>query len=110
MLTVVSDMPAVLPAEGPLPVIDQIVREGARAMLAAALQAEVAAYIDQFADLRAENGRRRPAGRRCASAQPLGSPPGPADASPSCRAPARVAYLSSTTSARRRTLAYQRLS
>jgi transposase-like protein len=38
--------------------IDQIVREGARAMLAAALQAEVAAYVDQFADLRDENGRR----------------------------------------------------
>jgi transposase-like protein len=30
--------------------IDEIVREGARRMLAAALQAEVAAYIEQFAD------------------------------------------------------------
>jgi transposase-like protein len=39
-------------------VIDQIVREGARAMLAAALRAEVAAYIDQFAHLRDEEGRR----------------------------------------------------
>jgi putative transposase len=29
-----------------------------RQMLAAALQAEVAAYIDQFAGLRDENGRR----------------------------------------------------
>ena len=38
--------------------IDQIVRDGARQMLAAALQAEVAAYIDQFAHLRDEDGRR----------------------------------------------------
>ncbi len=38
--------------------IDQIVREGARAMLAAALQAEVAAYVDQFAHLRDEDGHR----------------------------------------------------
>jgi hypothetical protein len=30
--------------------IDEIVREGARRMLAAALLAEVAAYIEQFAD------------------------------------------------------------
>ncbi|GAA3145169.1 hypothetical protein GCM10020255_022920 [Rhodococcus baikonurensis] len=30
--------------------LDEIVRDGARQMLAAALQAEVAAYIDQFAD------------------------------------------------------------
>jgi len=41
-----------------LSLIDQIVRDGARQMLAAALQAEVAAYIDQFAGLRDENGRR----------------------------------------------------
>jgi transposase-like protein len=57
MLTVVPDLPAVVPGE-PSSVIDQIVREGARAMLAAALQAEVAAYIDQFAGVRDENGRR----------------------------------------------------
>lgn len=38
--------------------IDEIVREGARAMLAAALQAEVAAYIAQFADQLDENGHR----------------------------------------------------
>lgn len=38
--------------------IDEIVREGARRMLAAALQAEVAAYIDSFADQLDENGRR----------------------------------------------------
>ncbi|MET9029352.1 IS256 family transposase [Nocardia sp. NPDC004168] len=38
--------------------IDEIVREGARAMLAAALQAEVAAYVAQFADQLDENGHR----------------------------------------------------
>ena len=38
--------------------IDQIVRDGARQMLAAALQAEVAAYIGQSAHLRDEDGRR----------------------------------------------------
>jgi len=30
--------------------LDEIVRDGARQMLAAALQAEVAAYIEQFGD------------------------------------------------------------
>jgi hypothetical protein len=39
-------------------VIDEIVREGAQRMLAAALQAEVAAYCAQFADERDENGYR----------------------------------------------------
>ncbi len=38
--------------------IDEIVREGARRMLAAALEAEVAAYVCQFADERDEAGRR----------------------------------------------------
>ena len=38
--------------------IDEIVREGARRMLAEALQAEVDAYIAQFRDERDENGRR----------------------------------------------------
>jgi transposase-like protein len=38
--------------------IDQLVREGARKMLAAALQAEVEAYIAAFADQRDEDGRR----------------------------------------------------
>ena len=38
--------------------IDQIVREGARKMLAAALQAEVDAYVAAFADERDEAGRR----------------------------------------------------
>ena len=38
--------------------IDTIVRDGARRMLAAALQAEVDAYVDQFTDQRDEHGRR----------------------------------------------------
>jgi transposase-like protein len=38
--------------------IDRIVREGARRMLAAALQAEVEDYIARFADCRDEAGRR----------------------------------------------------
>jgi transposase-like protein len=38
--------------------LDEIVRDGARQMLAAALQAEVAAYIAQFADQVDENGHR----------------------------------------------------
>ena len=38
--------------------IDEIVREGARRMLAEALQAEVDAYIAQFTDERDERGRR----------------------------------------------------
>ena len=59
MFTVVPGLPAVLPAGGASSsLIDQIVREGARRMLAAALQAEVAAYIEQFADVRGEDGRR----------------------------------------------------
>ena len=50
MLTVVPDVAGALPAEGqPSSLIDQIVRDGARQMLAAALQAEVAAYVGQFA-------------------------------------------------------------
>jgi transposase-like protein len=48
----------VLPAgEEEASLIDRIVREGARRMLAAALQAEVEAYIERFADERDENGR-----------------------------------------------------
>lgn len=38
--------------------LDEIVRDGARQMLAAALQAEVAAYVEQFADELDEAGRR----------------------------------------------------
>jgi hypothetical protein len=39
-------------------VIDEIVRDGARRMLAAALQAEVEDYIARFSDERDEAGRR----------------------------------------------------
>jgi transposase-like protein len=62
MLTVVPD-----PADGDRSasncasagsLIDEIVREGARRMLAEALQAEVDAYIAQFIDERDEHGRR----------------------------------------------------
>jgi transposase-like protein len=44
--------------EGSSSLIDQIVREGARRMLAEALQAEVDAYIAQFSGERDEQGRR----------------------------------------------------
>ncbi len=43
---------------GPASLIDEIVREGARRMLAEALQAEVEAYIAAFAGERGEDGRR----------------------------------------------------
>ena len=38
--------------------MDELVRDGARQMLAAALQAEVAAYVEQFADALDEDGHR----------------------------------------------------
>ena len=44
--------------DGSASLIDQIVREGARRMLAEALQAEVDAYIAAFAAERDANGRR----------------------------------------------------
>ena len=44
--------------EGDGPVLDEIVRDGARRMLAAALQAEVDAYIEQFQAEVDEQGRR----------------------------------------------------
>src|SRR5690348_16017481 len=56
MLTVVPD-PAGRDGAGPSSLIDEIVREGARRMLAEALQAEVDAYIGQFASERDEHGR-----------------------------------------------------
>lgn len=57
MLTVVHDKDQSNNDNG-RSLLDEIVRDGARQMLAAALQAEVAAYIDQFADHLDENGRR----------------------------------------------------
>ena len=61
MVTVVPD-PASgdndRPVAGEASFIDQLVREGARRMLAEALKAEVDAYIAAFADERDEHGRR----------------------------------------------------
>ncbi len=59
MLTVTSqerDTPASLEPGGS--VLDEIVREGARRMLAAALEAEVAAYVAEHTDQLDEDGRR----------------------------------------------------
>src|SRR5580658_2109685 len=60
MLTVVPDDCPDQPGAsgGSSSLIDEIVREGARRMLAEALQAEVDAYIAAFAAERDENGRR----------------------------------------------------
>ena len=58
MLTVVPDPAGRDGGAGPSSLIDEIVREGARRMLAEALQAEVDAYIAAFAAERDENGRR----------------------------------------------------
>jgi transposase-like protein len=61
MLTVVPDPSGRDQSEetpSSVSLIDEIVREGARRMLAQALQAEVDAYISQFADQRDEHGRR----------------------------------------------------
>ena len=56
MLRVVTDEPS---REHTVPsVLDEIVREGARRMLAAALEAEVDAYIEAHADERDEKGKR----------------------------------------------------
>ena len=57
MLTVVPD-PAGRESPAPASLIDEIVREGARRMLAEALQAEVDACIAQFIEQRDERGRR----------------------------------------------------
>jgi transposase-like protein len=53
-----ADSAAAGPITGSSSLIDQIVREGARRMLAEALQAEVDAYIARFAHERDERGRR----------------------------------------------------
>ena len=59
MLTVVNTNEGSNPADDQSrSILDEIVRDGARQMLAAALRAEVAAYIDQFADQVDENGHR----------------------------------------------------
>ena len=60
MLTVVHDSESVQrkDAGAVRSLLDEIVRDGARQMLAAALAAEVAAYIDAHADEVDEHGRR----------------------------------------------------
>jgi putative transposase len=60
MLTVVHDTDSSSSNEGDAgrSLLDEIVRDGARQMLAAALQAEVAAYLEQFVDQVDEHGRR----------------------------------------------------
>lgn len=55
MLTIVTDEPARAECESGL---DEILREGARRMLAVALEAEVAAYIDAHTDVVDEHGKR----------------------------------------------------
>lgn len=62
MFTVVSDSAdrdglAAMPSAASS-VIDELVREGARRMLAEALRAEVDAYLAQFVDVRDEKGHR----------------------------------------------------
>jgi putative transposase len=56
MLTVVQEGLEAIETGGSL--LDEIVRDGARQMLAAALRAEVAAYVDAHADLVDEQGHR----------------------------------------------------
>ena len=59
MLTVVHDAESANEDAGASrSLLDEIVRDGARQMLAAALAAEVAAYVDQFSDQLDEHGRR----------------------------------------------------
>ena len=59
MLTVVHDAEGSNDIAGASrSVLDEIVRDGARQMLHAALKAEVAAYIEQFADQLDDDGRR----------------------------------------------------
>jgi len=58
MLKVVHDAEASNENAAGASLLDEIVREGARAMLAAALQAEVTAYVDAHADQVDEAGHR----------------------------------------------------
>ncbi len=57
MLTVVHDGESANDNDG-RSLLDEIVRDGARQMLAAALQAEVAAYVEQYADQVDDRGYR----------------------------------------------------
>ena len=57
MLTVVGQEGA-QEQPAPMSLLDELVRDGACRMLAAALEAEVAAHIERYADVRDENGHR----------------------------------------------------
>jgi hypothetical protein len=57
MLTVVGQE-GVREQPAPVSLLDELVRSGAEMMLVAALEAEVAAHIERFADVRDENGHR----------------------------------------------------
>lgn len=82
MLTVVHDDDR-SDDDGKRSLLDEIVRDGGRQMLVAALQAEVAAYIEQFADQVDEDGRRLvvlgrlPPRTRCADRRGCGHREGP---------------------------------
>ncbi|GAA3471322.1 hypothetical protein GCM10018965_058750 [Nonomuraea roseola] len=117
-LTVVPELPADDNASGSSSsLIDQIVREGARKMLAAALQAEVDAYIVAFAGERDEAGRRlvvrngyhqpreilTAAGAIPAvSRRPLLTPSGPAGRRDDPQRPERVAVAAALTALTRK--------
>ncbi|HEX5256988.1 MAG TPA: IS256 family transposase [Mycobacterium sp.] len=58
MLTVVHDTDSSNEGDAGRSLLDEVVRDGARQMLAAALQAEVAAYVERFTDQVDENGYR----------------------------------------------------
>jgi transposase-like protein len=58
MLKIVQDAEVAGENTSERSLLDAIVRDGARAMLAAALQAEVAAYVEAFAEEVDETGRR----------------------------------------------------
>src|SRR6478736_4619658 len=58
MLTVVHDTDSSNESDAGRSLLDEIVRDGARQMLAAALRAEVAAYVEGFTDLVDEDGYR----------------------------------------------------
>ena len=58
MLKVVQDAEASNENTASSSLLDEIVRDGARQMLATALQAEVIAYVEAFADEVDEHGRR----------------------------------------------------
>ena len=66
MPTVIPDLSGVLADGSPSSLIDQIIREGARWMLVAALESEVEAYIDRFAG----SGMSADAAWWCATARP----------------------------------------